>query len=172
MSFSLSAAVTWCELSEVCCAIFGQKEDVRPCRSDFASPFYLMHLTHDVILLFSLWHTQHYLWNPKMTTNLFLDHICVDGPAALECNLNNICILCCILYKTLALCPSFWAFNHWASGGCGYLLFEATHKKKEGEKRAEQSQDVGGEKKKNLPPNTQCVPQKTGDHEFKKSCIM
>lgn len=35
-----------------------------------------------------------------------------------NCNLNNVCIFCYILYKTLALCPSsFWAFNHRAPRG-------------------------------------------------------
>jgi len=51
----------------------------------------------------------------KSLNNLFLVHVCVNRAAALECNLNNICVLC-ILYRTLALGPSFWAFNHWAYG--------------------------------------------------------
>ncbi len=140
-------------LSEVCHAIFGQREDARPLPDQslwFSSPLKLMNLTHGLIQdSFSFFLPLTCSTLPvKSLNNLFLDHFCVDRPAALECNLNNICILCCILYKTLALSPSFWAFNHWALGGCGYLLFEAFRRKKGRESRGEWG--CG----KNLPPNT------------------
>ena len=83
----------------------------------------------------------------SLNNNSFLGSFCVDRAAALECNLNNICIFCCILYKISALGPSFCTFNHWAPGGCGYLLFEAVRKKKGREQRRVR---MWGKKKKCL----------------------
>lgn len=125
-------------LSEVCHAIYGQRRDAsaRSVRLIFICPefdeFNTWFNTADSFFL-----TPPGLLNIacEILNYLFLEHFCVDGPAALECNLNNICILCCILYKTLAPSPSFWAFNHWAPGGCGYLLFEESRKKKGREQR-------------------------------------
>lgn len=70
------------------------------------------------------WHNkflspQQGLWNFSISLLLFsplFPPVFVNVPRALKFNMNNVCIFCYILYKILAVSPSFRAFNHGPPG--------------------------------------------------------